>query len=499
MSLLLWVECKFNLWAEEWKATAKAKAEALAGEENVRELTTHRLVRPILGAVLVLVFGLATGWYRSVSLCVLSLCVVSAQHQRESKKKGLRDVTIKKEAPKSNESTFVARLRMLYNAEWTSLSRGPPMDVSTRDFTLPSGKRVTGYRYEVLRPNVDASMILKTLGDRSNWGKIDPNLAKVTMSKHNPTVFKFETHRIAVVAPRVAYVSSHTEEHDTKHYVGFMGVQTDEFGRTTTIEATVWIDATIVEQTAEGCRCVYFSVMDPNVWVPIPHTLATRIVCTRLANLESLAQGVATCGKDDEDDDEDDEELAAPEALCASTLNHASWRSVSQEDFITMWEGRTKGVVRIRGSMILKGNAVLLQKLVSLPSLQYELASWLSKSDTVKSHGGIRYAEEVWRLPSPFFGTTTRKHSIRYYDPVQVDDRVVVAMRSSESNRPGHPNQVEVLPSGWVINSLGHSSDQSHVEFVIQFSYQDMPASEYVSAWGRRRVQRMLQQLRRLS
>lgn len=484
---------------EDWKEKAEEFVREMRSkntEEIVSELRANKNM--ILGVFLVLglAMGSAMGYrYWSVTICVLIKGVVEVQKQREKRKNDLPDVTINNQTS-TDESSFVTRLRMLDDAEWALLTSGPPMEISTREFTLPSGKQVTGYRFEVLRPNVDATMVIKTLGDRSNWDKIDPNLEKVTQSKQNPAVFKIETRRIAMVSPRVAYVSYHVEEHETKHYVGFMGVQTEDFEPSSKIEATVWIDATIVERMAEGCRCVYYSVMDPKVWMPIPHAVATRIVSTRLENLEVLVrdQMAGTSGQDEHPN------VSAPKALCATTLNHASWRSVSQEDFITMWQGSTKDTIRIRGSMFLKGNPVLLQKLVSLPTLQYELLPWLVKSDTLKSHGGIRYAEEVWRLPSPYFGTTTRKHSIRHYEAAEVDERLVVAMRSSESNRPGKlPNQVKVLPSGWVINSLSSSSNQSHVEFVIQFSYSDMPNSEYVSAWVRRRVQRMLEELRRLS
>lgn len=464
-----------TIWRAKW------------GKEPIRN---ERLAA--LAAVVVAVLGVFY-YIDVVTLCLVAMMggvgyVAGQPHRRPPTQ--VKDVAPPQPREQEEKEAFASRMRTLLNAEWTALSSDSRMKILTRDVTMPSGRVVTGYRFEVVRDNVDAENVVEALCNTANWEKIDPNLERVTESQQTPGLYQVETRRVAVVSPRVGYVSFHREEDDSRTYVGFMGASSGDFNPISKTEATIWLDGTMVESTETGCRCVYFSVMDPNLWVPIPHAVATNIVIVRLQNLEKIVRA---------NHSPPPTELACspPTALCACAQSHGSWRSVSHEDSITMWQGTGDGV-RIRGSMFIKAQPRLLQKLVSLPSLQYELMPWLVKSDTIQTHGSIRYTNELWRVPSPYFGFTTRGHSVRHYDAVEIDDTIIVAMSSSSSEHL--ENRLCLQPSGWIINYLGEEAPQCHVEFILQLSYTNMPTpNDAVLLWGRRRVQQMLQQLRLLS
>ena len=397
-------------------------------------------------------------------------CAVVSQQPTKTPSPTAQQEAAAAETTSNGQYSFVARLLSLEGMAWESLAPVGTSSVSTRTITVGGkgkgkGKAVTSYRFELQHPS-PIETVVSTLCSVEKWDAIDENIRCVTPSASTPGVFCIETHRIAVIAPRVAYVEFHQEERNGRQFVGFKGTtRPADHEPSSRVEAIVWIDGAILSPTEDGCKCIYFSVVDPSMWLPVPHAVATRIVQSRLSNVASLCSGGNPCTST----------VSAQETLHALLLTHEAWRTNRHVDGITLWDGHSEEpYVLVRASTVVATHAAFACKLLSMPAMQYELLPWLSQSNSFQSapDTGARCADEVWRLPSQWVGYTARKGRVNHGEPVHVEGDAVLAWWSPKRSDPS-ATEFALRPSGCVITPLGDRD--CHIELILHLTYGCMP------------------------
>ena len=425
-----------------------------------------------------LILPILCGGVGFVSKCDVPIELCEEEEKEEDEEKDGNDPAVEGVPPtcsfEEGSDVLFQRLEQMSRADdWVHVSvTNDGLDVSRSAHRFSNElKECRAFRFVGVRA-YNLNEVTRTLCNSKNWPKIDRNVAKIEISQTNPNTYRLTTKRISLFEPRSSVVRFACVSRDGKTYVGFYGVSEHDFDDDVNTKAMVWVEGAILETTDPGwCRATYFSVTDPNLWIPIPNFLAIRITQTRLRQLEFLTRHVEETGMGD----------SPAYQLLNVVDSHSFWRSAYRKNGVVVWFSRSNDTcASAKASVFLHIAPDTCTKLLWYPDFQYELLGLLSSREnitpTTVSVPYSRETRDTYVFFKSSFWSSVRIHSRIQHHIQRIGETWVVSFSS-----PTPPYTIR--PSGWTIETINQG--YCRVSFVMQTEFAGMRRGDVQEELGK--------------
>ena len=373
------------------------------------------------------------------------------------------------EASDSNRLQLRAEA-LLATPTWQTISKDGGYHFQTTTVPGKTNPQRKAYRLD-LEQDGTLEELMTVLRDSNQWSKIDSALAKLVPSRNHANTYQMQTRRVGPVGPRVLRVENVEVELGPQHVlVGFCDALRHDFAKVSMTEASVWIDASVVEQISERkCRVTMLLSIELHLWVAVPDALVRFQLNDRIRHLKRLYEvGTAPIPTTPLFD------LEAPsKSLYDLYRDQASWAFASHQNDVYLCEPNTKDRVGVKASMYVQASPALCANVLWNDAMRFELFPWVEQSVTATgSTANQRVSDDHLCFGTAWTGSDQQTIDLRLqHRRCRTKAGAVLITQSTEASTA---TKAQML-CGWIIEAA--TPRMCHVTWVLQLRFDGMNRS----------------------